>query len=254
MTWQTDSLPPQRPGSACPKPAPRAPSEQGGPGPAGLPPPRVRMRGAALPPSDTAGPCGVERRGVREGEQLANTTPYNLGLLPRGVGAGRGAPPQHGTQPFSHRCASGLSDGERADAIGHNPAATRGGEKQPPRHRKRRGGGEGRKENHSPKQANCSLPRGLGLLESQHPGDGTSGSRSIPWAAPGTSLGDVAPQGDEQSPHGVCRPPTAPLSHPGAVPWAWLASVPPAPRTPACPAAPSPAPRTLALLPPTPAP
>lgn len=106
--------PPQRPGSACPKPAPRAPSKQGGLGPAGLPPPRVRMRGAALPPSDTAGPCGVERRGVREGEQLepgaeppANAAPCNLGLLPHGGGRPWGSPP-------ARRAAAGGSRGARS--------------------------------------------------------------------------------------------------------------------------------------------
>lgn len=119
MTWQTDSLPPQRPGSACPKPAPRAPSKQGGPGPAGLPPPRVRMRGAALPPSDTAGPCGVERRGVREGEQLANTTPYNLGLLPRGGGRPWGSPPARRARslsPTGVRLGSAMGKGQMLSA------------------------------------------------------------------------------------------------------------------------------------------
>lgn len=111
--------PPELPGSVCPKPAPRAPSEQGGPGPAGLSPPWVRMRGAALPPSDTAGPCGVERRGVREGEQLANTTPYNLGLLPRGGGRPWGSPPARRARslsPTGVRLGSAMGKGQMLSA------------------------------------------------------------------------------------------------------------------------------------------
>lgn len=181
-------------------PAPRAPSEQGGPGKAGLPPPRVTMRGAALPPSDTAGPCGVERRGVREGKQLGRGAepPANTALLLSGAaapwrGQDVGLPPSTtqppgltaSTQTFSHWAQRwGKGRCYRPQPCCYHPAATRGGEKQPPRHRKRRGGGEGRKENHSPRQTNCSLPRGLGLPESQHPGVGTAGSRSIPLGCP----------------------------------------------------------------------
>lgn len=72
---------------------------------------------------------------------------------------------QRGVQLFSHLPTSWAqaSDWERADAIRCNPAtpSKKGGEKQPPRHRKRRGGGEGRKDNHSPRQANCLFPPSL---------------------------------------------------------------------------------------------
>lgn len=182
-------------------PAPRAPSEQGGPGTAGLPPPRGDDARSSLT-SIRHGRAlwGGEER--CEGGQAAGARGRAAGKHRPAViwgccpvaGAGRGAPPstassRRGSQRARRLSLTGLSDGERADAIGHNPAATtpqlpRGGEKQPPRHRKRRGGGEGRKENHSPRQANCSLPRGLGLPESQHPGAGTAGSCSIPLGCP----------------------------------------------------------------------
>lgn len=116
-----------------------------------------------------------------------------------------------GMQLFSHLPTAWgqASDWERADAIRCNPAtpSKKGGEKQPPRHRKRRGGGEGRKDNHSPRQANCLFPPSLepGATGGQTPknrdqvlpAQGTAGQG--PLGPPGTSPGDGVPQDPQQA-------------------------------------------------------